>query len=127
GDHCYIHDRAAAQAIRSKILAEGTAAQGTCLVTGETGPIARLHPAIKGVVGAQSSGASLVSFNQDAFVSYGKVQGENASLSEGAAFAYTTVLNHLLRREESNRQRLKIADLTIVFWAVADASEKAEA
>ena len=29
--------------------------QGRCLVTGEEGPIAVLHPSIKGVVGAQSS------------------------------------------------------------------------
>lgn len=36
-----------------------------CLVTGkENQPIAILHPSIKGVPGAQSSGASIVSFNE---------------------------------------------------------------
>ncbi len=48
------------------------AVMGRCLVTGEEGPIAILHPSIKGVMGAQSSGASLVSFNAPAFESYGK-------------------------------------------------------
>ena len=42
---------------------------GRCLVTGDEDTIAMLHPSIKGVVGAQSSGASLVSFNALAFES----------------------------------------------------------
>ena len=96
-------------------------------MTGETLPIARLHPPIKGVKGAQSSGASIVSFNLDAFTSYGKTQGENAPISEKAAFAYTTVLNHLLRREEHNRQRLQVGDTTVVFWAQTEQSEIAQA
>ena len=59
-------------------------------MTGEFGPVQRLHPKIKGVRGAQSSGASLVSFNLDAFESFGRRQGNNAPISEQAAFAYTT-------------------------------------
>ncbi|WP_366937688.1 type I-C CRISPR-associated protein Cas8c/Csd1 [Methyloversatilis sp.] len=86
-------------------------------------PIARLHPAIKGVNGAQSSGASLVSFNLDAFTSYGKSQGDNAPISEQAAFAYTSVLNYLLRRSPDNRQRLQVGDTSVVFWAEAAGSE----
>jgi CRISPR-associated protein Csd1 len=84
-------------------------------VTGESRPLARLHPAIKGVWGAQSSGASLVSFNQDAFTSYGHEQGENAPVSEAAAFAYTTALNHFLARDSA--QRIQIGDASTVFWA----------
>src|SRR5690606_35332480 len=52
----------------------------TCLITGEQIPesrIARLHPNIKNVAGAQSSGAALVSFNKDAFCSYGLEQSYN--------------------------------------------------
>ena len=60
-----------------------------CLVTGQQAPLARLHPAIKGVAGAQSSGASIVSFNADAFCSYGHEQGANAPVGTYAAFAYT--------------------------------------
>lgn len=88
-----------------------------CLVSGEQTKASRLHPSLKGVDGAQSSGASIVSFNQQSFCSYGKEQGENAPISEEMAFAYTTALNHLLRRDEHNRQRLKVGDTTVVFWA----------
>ncbi len=93
----------------------GDAASGTCLVTGEQDHIERLHPAIKGVWGTQTSGANIVSFNLDAFNSYGKTQGYNAPVGKRAAFAYTTALNHLLKRE--SRQRIQVGDATTVFWA----------
>ena len=51
---------------------------------------------IKGVIGAQSSGAALVSFNASAFESYGKEQSYNAPVGKYAEFAYTTALNYLL-------------------------------
>ena len=67
-----------------------------------------------GVQGAQSSGAALVSFNADAFCSYGHEQGENAPMSEYAAFAYTTALNRLL----ADRDHCKhVGDTTILCWA----------
>lgn len=127
--HRYLHDRPAALALRARVAAKDDEAtlQGICLVTGELQPLARLHPPIKGVNGAQSSGASLVSFNLEAFASYGKTQGENAPISEQAAFAYTTVLNHLLRRGDHNRQRLQVGDATVVFWAEAAESAQVEA
>lgn len=116
----YLHDRPAARALLQRSDDAGDASRiGLCLVTGQRLPLARLHPAIKGVNGAQSSGASIVSFNLDAFKSYGKEQGENAPISEQAAFGYTTALNHLLRRDPEKRQRLQIGDATVVFWATA--------
>ncbi|HZJ78563.1 MAG TPA: type I-C CRISPR-associated protein Cas8c/Csd1 [Clostridia bacterium] len=87
-----------------------------CLVTGDIQPIARLHPSIKGVIGAQSMGASIVSFNAKAYESYGRddQQGLNAPVSEHATFAYTTVLNYLL----SNREyKQSFGDTTVVYWA----------
>ncbi|MCW5651670.1 MAG: type I-C CRISPR-associated protein Cas8c/Csd1 [Ramlibacter sp.] len=125
----YLHDRPAAQMLRARLSTAQTddVLEGACLVTGDRLPLARLHPPIKGVYGAQSSGASLVSFNLDAFASYGKTQGENAPISELAAFAYTTVLNHLLRRGDHNRQRLQIGDATVVFWAEAPSNAEASA
>lgn len=130
GDDQYLHDRPAAKVLRTRLLdaPEGGEASATamCLITGQYLPIARLHPALKGVNGAQSSGASIVSFNQESFRSYGKEQGDNAPVSEQAAFAYTTVLNYLLRRSEHNRQRLQVGDATVVFWAeTADAAQAA--
>lgn len=89
---------------------------GQCLVTGEQNvPIAKIHPNIKGVRDAQSSGASLVSFNAPAFESYGhdKEQGLNAPISEYAAFSYTTALNYLLSHEYS----LIIGDTTVAYWS----------
>lgn len=120
GERGYLHDRPAARALLGRPTEEGGETRtGLCLVTGQRLPLARLHPAIKGVNGAQSSGASIVSFNLDAFTSYGKDQGENAPISEQAAFGYATALNHLLRRDPDNRQRLQIGDATVVFWAIA--------
>ena len=85
-----------------------------CLVTGEHCRISRLHKAIKGVAGAQSSGAPLVSFNAPAFESYGKEQSYNAPVGRYAEFAYTTALNYLL---DQKKYVFRIADATVVFWA----------
>jgi len=111
----FIHDRPAVRAAWERHSAgRESVEQGQCLITGEFGPIARLHDSIKGVVGAQSTGASIVSFNLPAFESYGKEQSFNAPVSEAAAFGYVTALNFLLR---SDRHRLRIGDATTVFWA----------
>lgn len=85
-----------------------------CLVTGKTLPIARLHNSVKGVRGAQSSGASLVSFNADSFCSFGKEQSYNSPVSEYAAFAYVTALNSLLA-DPAHVQ--VVGDMTVIFWA----------
>lgn len=118
-----IHDRPAARALWARLCTGTDKSEAACLVTGERGPIARLHPAIKGVWNAQPSGASLVSFNRDAFTSYGHKRGENAPVSEAAAFAYTTALNHFLKRDST--QRIQIGDASTVFWAEgSDAAAK---
>ncbi|WP_441561115.1 type I-C CRISPR-associated protein Cas8c/Csd1 [Colibacter massiliensis] len=85
-----------------------------CLITGKEGYIKPTHPSIRGVRGAQSSGAALVSFNSEAYLSYGKEQSYNAPVSEYAAFAYTTALNKLVSDE---RYHKIIGDTTVVYWA----------
>lgn len=121
----YMHDRPAARAAWQKIGTAGASDPQICLVSGQSGPVARLHPSIKGVWGAQSSGASLVSFNLDAFTSFGHDQGDNAPVSEAATFAYTTALNRFL--EKGSPHRIQIGDASTVFWADAtDAAELAE-
>ena len=127
-----LHQRPAAMALWQALQASSGSASAAgdavqCLVTGAIAQAARLHPPIKGVDGAQSSGASIVSFNLDAFNSYGKAQGHNAPVSEAAAFAYTTALNHLLRSDVANRQRVKIGDTTVIFWAQASEAAAAAA
>ena len=96
---------------------ESDAPLGQCLITGESEtPIARLHPKIKSVAGAQSAGASLVSFNASAYESYGKDQSFNAPVSEKAAFQYGTALNALLSGKQSGKHRIRIGDSTCLFW-----------
>lgn len=104
-------------AVRSAWFDEFIVAEsdGLCLITGEPAPIERLHSAIKGVWGAQTSGANIVSFNLDAFNSYGKEQGANAPVGKSAAAMYTTALNSLLAR--GSRQRVQVGDASTVFWA----------
>lgn len=114
GENSYLHEHPALRKAWSGRVGVTDAPEAMCLVTGRVAPSARLHPAIKGVRDAQSSGAALVSFNLDAFTSYGKAQNYNAPMSEDAAFAYTTALNHLLRYE--NGHKLQIGDATTVFW-----------
>ncbi len=104
------------QRINALIAAESeTEMRGTCLVTGRNAPIKRLHSPIKGVYGAQTTGANIVSFNLDAFTSYGKEQGYNAPVGTETEFAYTTALNRLLSKD--SRQRLRVGDATTVFWS----------
>lgn len=116
-----LHERPFVRDIWSRHLAKKKGAEGLCLVTGEHTAIARLHPSVKGVAGAQSSGASLVSFDKDAFKSFGKERGANAPVSERAAFAYGAALNTLL--EHGSRRRVRIGDATTVFWAEAAGSQ----
>ena len=111
----YVHsDPAVRQAWNAAYQAEGDGPQGICLVTGQLGPVESVHPAIKNVVGAQSSGAALVSFNAPAFCSYGKEQNLNAPTGKYAAFAYTSALNVLLADRE---HVFRVGDATVVYWA----------
>ncbi|MGX7200587.1 type I-C CRISPR-associated protein Cas8c/Csd1 [Enterococcus nangangensis] len=87
---------------------------GVCSVTGKQAKIARLHPLIKGIHGAQLSGASLISFNAEAYTSHGKKQGMNAPISEKVAFEYGAMLNYLLSNESTHKL---INDTTYVFWS----------
>lgn len=123
----YLHQRPAARALVDA-RPDGQAGMGVfCLISGERGEPARLHPTIKGVDGAQSSGAALVSFNLDAFTSLGKEQGANAPTSEAAAFRYGAALNHLLTRDGPNRISRPIGDATTIFWADASDAKAAQA
>lgn len=121
----YMHDRAAARAIWADLADDGEAVRRICLATGRSGAVARLHPSIKGVRDAQPAGASIVSFNQEAFTSYGAEQGDNAPVSKAAAFAYTTMLNQFL--ETGSGHRIQIGDASTVFWADSSDAEAAEA
>lgn len=116
GDRCRLHERPAIAASWASYC-DGQAAGevvGQCAVTGEEGPLARLFPQVTGVPGAQSAGASLVSFNLQSFESYGKSQAYNASVSEAAAFNAGSALRQLCA---DRAHRVRIGETTVVFWA----------
>lgn len=96
------------------LQAEGNGTQEICLVTGKRTEISRIHTVIRGIQGAQPSGAALVSFNEHSFESYGKAQSFNAPVGKYAMFAYTTALNYLLSQR---KYIFMLGDTTILFWA----------
>ena len=99
-----------------------------CLVTGEVEPIARLHPSIKRVRGAQPTGASLVSFNERAYESYNRMKGQglNSPVSQRVASGYGVALNYLLSEQNPNRQ-IFLGDTTVVYWAESEDKRYASA
>lgn len=127
----FLHDRPAAKALWTSIAEAWKAVEGkssgtaVCLITGEVGTVARTHPPIRGIrtsAGAKDSD-SIVAFNHKSFESYEHEQGDNAPISEAAAFRYTTALNAFLAK--GSRNRIQIGDASTVFWA--DASDAATA
>ena len=99
---------------KSRMETSGEEQTGICLVTGQKTEISRIHKVIKGVPGAQSSGAALVSFNAPSFESYGKSRVIMLRWENMQSFAYTTALNYLLAQRDYTFQ---LGDSMIVFWA----------
>lgn len=114
---------------RSRRAAAGAGAQ--CLICGSTAVPVPKHPSVK-VPGGTTSGIALVSFNSDAFESYGWSRNQNAPVCRDCADAYTTALNRLLSDrypdprhpgETLPRRFVRLsADTTAVFWADDEAT-----
>lgn len=113
-DGTYAQEDEAIQAVWQTEYDQGGENTIRCLVSGEEDVLARLHPMIKGVSGAQTSGAAIVTFNSEAFCSYEREQGANAPIGKRAAFAYTTALNYLLSDRDNTQH---VGDTTVVCWA----------
>jgi CRISPR-associated protein Csd1 len=94
----------------------GKAGTGECLISGRRGPIAPTHEKIKHVagIGGQGAGVSLMSFDKDAFCSYGWEQNANSPTAPDRAMAYVLALNHLLH--PGGKHRLDIAKVAFVYW-----------
>lgn len=114
GDTDFLHQQPSLYSLWQDSLAvQDACAQGQCLITGQQGPVLKVHPAIRNVPGAKVE-AALISFNCDSFGSFGKEQSENAPVSPRAARGYTTALNYLLQKEHGQTARL--GEDSIVFW-----------
>lgn len=105
---------------------QSTRKQSICLVSGKIDFMKERETPIKGVEGAKTSGAQLVSVNNKingssnggkapAFSSFMKEQGANSPIGVNASLAYTTALNTLLGKDST--QKLQVGDATTVFWA----------
>jgi len=113
-----VHARSVVRSVyeKKRQMGESETIMGNCLITGEQNvPIAPNEVVIKNVWGAQPAGANIISFNKRSFESYGKRErnGENAPVSKGASFAYTTALNHML----ASSHRMQVGDASTIFWA----------
>lgn len=88
-----------------------------CLSCGqERPPVLTNDTKIMGVPDGQPSGTALVSFDKDAFQSFGWEKNINAPVCEECSQAYTRGLNHLLRRDNRPRTRVDMAGTAYVFW-----------
>ncbi len=118
-DGSFVHEDRHVRSVWEAYKDSEDAEYAQCLVSGERAPIERLHASLKGIRGANSTGATLVGFNASAYESYDRAQGMNAPVSKQATFAYTTALNYLLSRENENPP-ITLGDTTVVYWAESE-------
>jgi CRISPR-associated protein Csd1 len=118
GQADYLHNHSEVMAMMAEGETLDDEGSFPCLVTGRMTQPARTHPMIKGVHGAQSSGAALISFNKDSFCSHGRTQGLNAPIAPDVSKAISNTLNHMLRlnRAGPGRRSIRIGEMTLVFW-----------
>lgn len=109
GDSGFVHERQEVKRLWADFIVEEKFSQGISFVDGNIHDLQHQYAQFK-----FGSGASLVSFNEVAYESYGKKKGENAPISVEAEFKSSAALKYLLR---SKTQRLRIGDATTVFWA----------
>ncbi len=109
GDREFVHERAEVRRLWSDFVKQEEFTRGISFVDGKTHDLQLQYAQFK-----FGSGASLVSFNEVAYESYGKKKGKNAPISVEAEFKSSAALKQLLR---SRTQRIRIGDATTVFWA----------
>jgi CRISPR-associated protein Csd1 len=89
---------------------------GECMISGKFGPIAPTHEKIKGAssLGGQTAGVALMSFDKEAFRSYGWEQNRNSPVSPDRALAYVLAFNDLLKQDKGRRK--DIAGIGFLYW-----------
>lgn len=113
GTGSYLHDSPALKQAWVDHLDRDAPDPMVCLLTGDNAPPAVTHPPIRGI--GEHAQTAIVSINFNAAESFGKAQALNSPISQRAAAAYTTGLNHLLRRQ--NGHRVDVGELALIFWA----------
>lgn len=109
GDSGFVHERSNVTKLWSDFIEKREYPQGVSFLDGKSHKIQSQYAQFK-----FGSGASLVSFNEVAYESYGKKKGENAPISVEAEFKSSTALKYLFR---SKTRRIWIGDAVTVFWA----------
>ena len=109
GDLKFIHKRPEVQKLWAEFVRQKKFPRGVSFLDGEVHDLQPQYAQFK-----FGSGASLVSFNEVAYESYGKKKGENAPISVEAEFKSSSALKFLLR---DRTQRIRIGDAVTVFWA----------
>lgn len=109
GDTGFIHERPAVKKLWSEFIEKKKYRQGVSFVDGGVHDLQSQYAQFP-----FGTGASLVSFNEKAYESYGKQSGENAPISVEAEFKSSAALKYLFR---SRIQRIYIGDVITVFWA----------
>lgn len=117
-DDVYVHERAAVRSAWYRYREECESGQrfGACLVTGKVGSYAQLYPQVTGLPGGQSSGASLVSCNADAFSSYGQKLSTAGFISADAADKSGAALTYVLKDQSHH---VRMGNDHIAFWTDA--------
>ncbi len=126
-----VHDLPEVQEYFSKTRRAASKEGAQCLICGATAAPVDKHPGVK-IPGGTSSGIALVSFNSDAYESYGLSRNANAPVCRDCADAYTTALNRLLSDRYPDPRRpgqtlprrfVKLSpDTTAVYWADHEAT-----
>lgn len=108
GELRFVHERSEVIKLWADYIAREQFPQGISFLDGDVHDLQSQYAQFK-----FGSGASLVSFNEVAYESYGKKKGENAPISIEAEFKSSSALKYLFR---SKTQRLWIGDAVTVFW-----------
>lgn len=113
GDREFVHERPEVRKLWDSFAKQKEHPQGISLVDGQIDYLQPQYAQFK--LGSSSTGASLTSFNEAAYESYGKDGGENAPISVEAEFKSSAALKFLLRRD--NELRIDIGGGVFLFWA----------
>ena len=121
-----VHDETDVRRYFSTLRTASDERSTQCLICGELRPPVDKHPSVQ-IRGGSSSGIALVSFNKNAFESFGWEGNENAPVCRDCAEAYTTGLRRLVSNRYPDpmhpgeslpgRSVGLTGDTIAVFWA----------